>query len=109
MSPQSVSRVSALDVARVEAWAASSFPDSDAETSIAVHARGAHIHVEEIRPRAAGGTSARTLVRFRYIDKTGTWILHRAVAGGRWIGREPLEGSLSDVLDAVDLRNLPPA
>ena len=107
MASSGAPRISALDIAQVEAWALSSFPHRAGEASIVVHGRGGHIHVEEQRPRPEGGVSSRTIVRFRFVDKTGNWLVHRAVAGGRWIGRQPVEGPLSEVLDGVDLRDLP--
>ena len=99
--------ISAADVARVEAWASSGLPDTGDGRSVAVRARGTHIQVEEQRPRRGGGITARPLVRFRYLDKTGTWAVHRAAAGGRWISTEPVEGDLAEVLESIDLRMVP--
>lgn len=101
--------ISPADIARVEAWASSSFPDRPDGAQIVVQARGAHVSVEEQLPRRGGGVSSRALVRFRFVPKSGTWMVHRAAAGGRWIETEPLEGTLAEVLDGVDLRNLPDA
>lgn len=105
--PRVVPSISPADIARVEAWATSSFPDRPDGARVVVQARGAHVNVEEQRPRRGGGVAARALVRFRFVEKTGTWLVHRAASGGRWIETEPLEGTLAEVLDGVDLRNLP--
>ena len=91
----------------MEAWASSGLPDAGDGRSVVVRARGTHIQVEEQRPRRGGGITARPLVRFRYLDRTGTWALHRAAAGGRWISTEPIEGDLVEVLESIDLRALP--
>ena len=100
-------RSSALDIAQVEAWARSGLTDRPEGSQIVVHARGGHIHVEEQRPRDKGGMTSRSIIRFRYLSLTDTWTVHRAAAAGRWIDVEPLEGSLGEVLDQIDLRNLP--
>jgi hypothetical protein len=96
--------ITAHQIAQVEQWAASSYTGDGV---IAVRGVGTHVHIEEQRERPNGRTSSRLLVRLRTLPATETWIVHRAVASGRWIGKDGLSGSLEEVLDAIPLSAVP--
>ena len=107
MSTHPAFGVTPLDVARIEAWAQSSYPSTSDGTVVVVHSRGDHVHIEEQRPLTAGGISARTILRLRHLPRTGAWVVHRAAAGGRWIVEDHLSGPLAETLDRIDLRDVP--
>jgi hypothetical protein len=99
--------ISAADIAWIEQWASSSFPDRGDGASVAVQARGVHVNVMEIRPMP-GGDRSRSIVRLKYLADRDIWTVHRLFAGGRWLPTRPDDGPLKAVLAGVDLDRLPP-
>lgn len=72
-----------------------------------VRGKGTHVHVEERWVRPDGRSASRTIVRLRILPATGAWTVHRATASGRWIADDQLTGTLTDVLDGIQLGDLP--
>jgi len=98
--------IRAADIARIEQWAESSYPDRGDEAAVVVHARGAHVNVTEER-QEAGGKRVRSIVRFRYVAGLDMWAVHRLYGGGRWLEQKPADGTLPELLAAIDLARLP--
>lgn len=94
------------DVAHIEQWAVSAYPDRGAGASVVVRARGTQVNVIEESPHP-GGVRSRSIVRLRYLPDRDLWRVHRLLGGGRWLERRPEDGPLADVLAAIDLERLP--
>lgn len=95
------------DIARIEAWAASRYPHlRDDGAEILVRSRGSEVVIVE-RWTQHGVERNRQIIRLRRVRKTGLWALHWAVEGGRWLGERPVDASLEELLDSIELERLP--
>ena len=99
--------ISPADIARIEQWASSAYPDRGDGATVAVQTRGVHVNVLEVRQMPDGDRS-RSIVRFKYLTDKDLWTVHRLFAGGRWLPTKPDDGPLRAVLAGVDLERLPP-
>ena len=98
--------ISAAEVATIEAWASSSYPDRGDAIRVLVRVRGLDVNIMEERLLPAG-TRARSLVRLRYLPDIRLWTVHRLFGGGRWLPAKPPDGPLGDILDRIDLALVP--
>lgn len=95
------------DVAMIETWAASRYPDRrQGSGRLVVRPRGGDVVILE-RWSEHRLEHSRNILKLRWVPKTGLWTMHWALGGGRWLGPRPDDAPLERLLDAIELDRLP--